>query len=121
MLFAAHIVDFLQAYATAEVAAGHDSADSRSFASEMLEEYHKAVAAVQPLKRLLPEMWCLRMAGMATVVQRSRAQLEQAAPANPQQRAAFDKDVVVPKCRGCGKAALGLRKCARCREAGYCR
>ena len=115
---------------------GRPTALSPSTARAAVEAFEEAEASYRPIKPLLPEMWVTEAAALATVVRQAMPQVLRfiAEPDVPQQPSSSSQpaapfaammhsltQLAEPRCAGCGKQAQGLRKCSRCRQAGYCR
>ena len=121
------------------LASGGQPAISPSTARAAVEAFEEAEVSYLPIKRLLPALWVSGAAAMATVVRQAMPEVLRfiAEPGTPQQqpssnsRHAFTASMNAMVhtisqqsetcCAGCGKVAQGLRKCSRCRQAGYCR
>ena len=111
----------------------------------VVEDFSQAEPALRSCSRLLPQPWVTvlslthqgaiftlsllrsRLAALesgaarspmdALVSTASRQQVERFMAASVQQAQALDSG---GKCAGCGKVAVGLRACARCRSVRYC-
>ena len=104
-----------------------------------VEAFEEAEASYLPIKRLLPELWVSGAAALGTVARQAMPQVlrviaepgaAQQQPGSSSQHTAealhramanYIIQLGETRCAGCGKQAQGLRKCSRCREAGYCR
>ena len=86
-----------------------------------------AGAASKKLCRLLPQSWAAvtnwAAAASAAALPAARAQLQQGRSSAAQRQAAFDlfpaidaAGIAASTCAGCGKRALGLRRCGRCKQ-----
>ena len=110
---------------------------SRSTVRAAVEAFQEAEDGFQQIKRLLPKQWTEMGTHMETAVRQVMPEVQRflQAPGTPPLRSAAQRDAVATnqaileslhqggetRCAGCGKEALGLRKCSRCRQAGYCR
>ncbi len=109
----------------------------------VMDDFSQLGPALHTCRQLLPKSWVtgllkIHLSATATLpMLRSRlAALESGAASSPQaainmqaeQAEHFHAAVVqqwqavesISKCAGCGKGAVGLRACARCRQALYC-
>ncbi len=110
-----------------------------------LQAFQQAEAAFARCRRLLPHVWVQRLqmdlstarallpAGEAAVRQAGSHGASTASAIAPMPTAAWDAAVAaatavvqsqnpeeISRCAGCGKKAVGLRACARCRSVYYC-
>ena len=120
------------------LALGDIAAPSRSTARAEVESFQEAEAGYLPIKRLLPEQWVAVGKSLATMARQALPRVMQyvAEGGPPLQSTAAQSSHIAAgfaalaeqlqqagdvRCAGCGTAAQGLRKCSRCRQAGYCR
>ena len=106
---------------------------SRDTTQSVLSAFQKAEAEyLGQVKRLLPAKWQEAVAGAMDFGSRAVPLLQRFLAGDvgreSQMEAMMSNMSLVSKppnmdarCSGCGEEAAGLRKCARCRQAGYCR
>lgn len=104
---------------------------------------HSGEAALRRCKRLLPDRWVLPLGlmvkGAGSLLAGTREQLQRASDSSSAAglaaiarlgivKGATAEDAVERRaaedlfaCDGCGKRAVGMRRCARCQRAQYCR
>lgn len=96
--------------------------------AELVAAVERAPAAVQQLRRVLPQSWVSFLEGyadMATgLLPLARLRMQGHSGMAAEQQAALrtlqEQQTTQPRgsmCSGCGKEALGLRRCARCKKA----
>lgn len=116
---------------------------SSATAQEVVTAFQQAEPALRRCKRLLPQRWvaglevsvsnaqqgCIILQAQLQQPGSSRAVVVAAASAAARARARLVQEADSPDdrvdrllyCSGCGKAAVGLRRCSACHSARYCR
>ena len=100
----------------------------RSTVSEAVESLLDALKRCKEIEGLLPEVWTsegdMELALTHQILPQAMQFLDEPGSSRQQtaaQRSAAEANLSKTRCAGCGKEAQGLRKCSRCRRAGYCR